>query len=107
MLLIVGTVRLPPENLELAREAMRAMIAASRAEDGCVDYGYAEDVLEPGLIHVKEFWRDRASLDRHFAPPPISPHGAGHGPNLASATAISSFMKLANHRSRNTHEFSR
>ncbi len=69
MLLIVGTVRLPPENLERAREAMRVMIAASRAEDGCVDYGYAEDVLEPGLIHVKEFWRDRASLDRHFASP--------------------------------------
>ncbi|ERI13176.1 antibiotic biosynthesis monooxygenase [Ochrobactrum sp. EGD-AQ16] len=72
MLLIVGTVRLPPENLERAREAMRAMISASRAEDGCVDYGYAEDVLEPGLIHVKEFWRDRASLDRHFASPHIA-----------------------------------
>jgi len=66
MLLIVGTVRLPPENLDQAREAMQRMILASRAEDGCVDYFYAEDVLEPGLIHVKEFWRDRASLDRHF-----------------------------------------
>lgn len=67
MLLIVGTVRLPPENLAKARDAMQRMIAASRAEDGCVDYGYAEDILEPGLIHVKEMWRDRASLDRHFA----------------------------------------
>ncbi len=46
---------------------MQRMIAASRAEDGCVDYGYAEDILEPGLVHVKEIWRDRASLDRHFA----------------------------------------
>ncbi|WP_139974962.1 putative quinol monooxygenase [Ochrobactrum sp. CGA5] len=72
MLLIVGTVRLPPENLVKAREAMQRMIIASRAEDGCVDYGYAEDVLEPSLIHVKEFWRDRASLDRHFASPHIS-----------------------------------
>ncbi len=67
MLLIVGTVRLPPERLDEARAAMRAMILASRAEDGCLGYGYAEDVLEPGLIHVKEFWRDRAALDRHFA----------------------------------------
>ncbi len=67
MLLIVGTVRLPPERLDEARDAMRAMILASRAEDGCLGYGYAEDVLEPGLIHVKEFWRDRAALDRHFA----------------------------------------
>ncbi|GGA88835.1 antibiotic biosynthesis monooxygenase [Brucella endophytica] len=67
MLLIVGTVRLPPENLPAARQAMRRMIEASRAEDGCFDYCYAEDVLEPGLIHVKEMWREQAALDLHFA----------------------------------------
>ncbi len=67
MLLIVGTVRLPPDRLSDARPAMEAMIAASRAEPGCVDYCYAEDVLEPGLIHVKEVWADRTALDGHFA----------------------------------------
>ena len=67
MLLIVGTVRLPSENLALARPAMRAMVEASRAEQGCLEYGYAEDVLVPGLIHVKELWADQAALDAHFA----------------------------------------
>lgn len=67
MLLIVGTIRLPPENLETARPAMRRMVEKSRAEDGCLGYSYAEDVLESGLIHVTEIWRDQASLDRHFA----------------------------------------
>ena len=67
MLLIVGTVRLPPENLELARPAMRAMAEASRAEAGCLEYVYAEDVFVPGLIHVKERWTDQAALDAHFA----------------------------------------
>ena len=67
MLLIVGTVRLPPERLNEARPVMARMISASRAEDGCEEYSYAEDVLEPGLIHVKELWRDQATLDRHFA----------------------------------------
>lgn len=67
MLLIVGTVRLPPERLDVARPVMARMIAASRAEDGCEDYSYAEDVLEPGLIHVNELWRDQGALDRHFA----------------------------------------
>ena len=66
MLLIIGTVRLPPANVERAREAMRAMTLATRAEDGCVEYSYAEDVFERGLIHVKEMWRDQAALDRHF-----------------------------------------
>ena len=67
MLLIVGTVRLPPENLEKARPVMARTIAASRAEDGCEEYAYAEDVLDAGLIHVKEVWRDQAALDQHFA----------------------------------------
>ncbi len=65
MLLIVGTVRLPSENLALARPAMRAMVEASRAEPGCLEYGYAEDVLVPGLIHVKELWADQA--ERHLS----------------------------------------
>ena len=67
MLLIVGTVRLPPENLERARPAMLAMAQASRAEVGCLEYGYAEDVFVPGLIHVKELWSDQTALDAHFA----------------------------------------
>jgi quinol monooxygenase YgiN len=66
MLLIVGTVRLPPENLAMARPVMARMVLASRAEDGCEAYAYAEDVLEPGLIHVTEIWRDQAALDCHF-----------------------------------------
>ncbi len=72
MLLIIGTIRLPPEKLDDARPAMVAMVEASRAEDGCLDYGYAEDVLDPGLIHVKEMWRDQAVLDDHFASPHIA-----------------------------------
>ena len=67
MLLIVGTVRLPASNLDRARPAMRAMVQASRAEAGCLEYSYGEDVLEPGLIHVKELWSDQAALDAHFA----------------------------------------
>jgi quinol monooxygenase YgiN len=66
MLLIVGTVRLLPEKLEDARPVMARTITASRAEDGCEEYSYAEDVLDAGLIHVKELWRDQAALDRHF-----------------------------------------
>ncbi|PBB38325.1 MULTISPECIES: putative quinol monooxygenase [unclassified Mesorhizobium] len=66
MLLIIGTIRLPPDRLEQARPAMERMISASRAEAGCLAYSYAQDVLDPGLIHVSEAWRDRAALELHF-----------------------------------------
>jgi quinol monooxygenase YgiN len=66
MLLIVGTVRLPADHLDEARPIMARMMAASRAEPGCMEYAYAEDVVDRGLIHVKERWTDRAALTDHF-----------------------------------------
>jgi len=67
VLVITGTFRVPPHNLGAARPHMAAMIAASRAEPGCLRYGYGEDVLDAGLIHVAEHWADRAALDAHMA----------------------------------------
>jgi quinol monooxygenase YgiN len=72
MLLIVGTVRLPPENLEAARSIMIAMAQATRAEHGCVQYDFAEDVIDRGLIHLTERWIDRAALAAHFTAPHIA-----------------------------------
>jgi quinol monooxygenase YgiN len=66
MLLITGTIRLPPGRLDAARPAMRKMIERSRAEPGCLEYSYAEDVLDPGLMHVNELWDTRAHLQAHF-----------------------------------------
>jgi len=71
-LLVAGTVRVPPANVHAFRPHMVAMMTASRAEDGCIAYGYAEDVGEPGLIHVFEAWRDQAALDAHFAAPHLA-----------------------------------
>ncbi|HEX7761435.1 MAG TPA: putative quinol monooxygenase [Caulobacteraceae bacterium] len=66
-LIIAGTVRVPPENLAGIRPHMMAMLSASRAEGGCIEYSYAQDVAEPGLVRVFEVWRDQAALDAHFA----------------------------------------
>jgi quinol monooxygenase YgiN len=65
-LIIAGTVRAPPQNLAALKPHMLAMLAASRAEDGCLTYSYGEDVAEPGVIRVFEAWRDQAAIDAHF-----------------------------------------
>ncbi len=65
-LIIAGTVRVPPENIEAFKPHMLAMLSASRAEDGCFEYAYAQDIADPGLIRVYEAWRDQAALDAHF-----------------------------------------
>lgn len=66
MILVIGTFRIPPANLQMALPVMESVIVATLAEDGCIAYSYAQDVLDPGLIHVSEKWRDRAALDAHF-----------------------------------------
>src|SRR5258708_9150332 len=68
-LTVPGTVRVPPENLAWLKPHQLAMLAASRAEDGCLTYSYGEDVAEPGLIRVFEVWRDQAAIEAHFKAP--------------------------------------
>ncbi|KDA02341.1 hypothetical protein HOC_11293 [Hyphomonas oceanitis SCH89] len=66
MIVIEGTVRMPPANLAKAQAVMEQMIRASRAEAGCLDYAYSVDVLDPGLIRVAERWESRDALVAHF-----------------------------------------
>ncbi|MBA3070523.1 MAG: antibiotic biosynthesis monooxygenase [Hyphomonas sp.] len=66
MIVIEGTVRIPPSNLEAARPVMEQMVRASRAEPGCLDYAYSVDVLDAGLVRVTERWASREALAAHF-----------------------------------------
>ncbi|WP_309750458.1 putative quinol monooxygenase [Novosphingobium sp.] len=69
MIVVVGQFRFAPERMDEARAVMRKVIAATRSEDGCVQYNYGEDVLDPGLIRVSELWHSRAQLDAHMQTP--------------------------------------
>ena len=66
---VVGQFRMPPERMDEARVAMRKVMEATRAEDGCIEYNYAEDVLDPGLIRVSEVWASREQLAAHLKTP--------------------------------------
>lgn len=66
MIVVIGEFRLPPEHHRQALAAMQRVIAASCAEPGCLDYSYAEDVLEAGLFRVSEAWQSREALGTHF-----------------------------------------
>jgi quinol monooxygenase YgiN len=64
---VIGQFRMPAASMDTARPLMRKVMEATRAEDGCVEYNYAEDVLDPGLIRVSEVWDSRAQLATHMA----------------------------------------
>ena len=69
MIVIEGTVRVPPDQIDAARHAMEKMIRASRAEAGCLDYAYSLDLIDPGLVRVTERWENREALAAHFTTP--------------------------------------
>ena len=69
MIVVVGQFRFPPGQMAAALPAMRKVMEATRAEDGCIEYNYGEDVLDPGLIRVSEIWASRAQLDAHMQAP--------------------------------------
>lgn len=71
-IVVGGHFRLKPADVEAVRPLMEAVLTATRAEDGCIVYSYAEDVLDPGFIRLFEIWRDMAALDAHNAAPHIA-----------------------------------
>jgi quinol monooxygenase YgiN len=72
MLIIAGTIRVPPEKLAAFKPHMEKMLLASRAEPGCITYSYAIDVQDAGLVRVFEAWRDQAAIDAHFQAPHLA-----------------------------------
>lgn len=72
MILVLGSIRVPAEKLDRAKPAMEVMMAASRAEDGCIEYAYSQDLLDPGLIRVTEAWTSRQALSAHFETPHLA-----------------------------------
>ena len=70
---VFGILRFPPERVAGVLPHLKALVAATYANDGCIAYDVAEDPFDPGLIRFSELWPDAASLARHLAAPHIEP----------------------------------
>jgi len=91
MIVVTGKAKITPGSLGKFRNEMEAMITASRAEEGCIDYAYGIDVMEPDTLVVLEYWQDWAALDAHFT----MPHMAVWRKELASIGVLSLDIKAA------------
>lgn len=70
---VFGILRFPPERLAEVRPHLKALVDATRKNDGCIAYDVAEDLFDPGLIRFSELWPDFESLERHLSAPHIEP----------------------------------
>lgn len=69
MIIVTGSVRLLDGKRDEMLAAAEPMIAASRAEDGCVEYRYAIDMQDDSVATFTEVWTDMAALQAHMQTP--------------------------------------
>ncbi|MEE4155460.1 MAG: putative quinol monooxygenase [Erythrobacter sp.] len=69
MLIVLGTARLGEDALKEGRAAFEAMIAASRAEEGCIDYACSLDLLDPTMLRIMEKWAREEAPIAHLRTP--------------------------------------
>jgi len=85
MLVLTAFIEVADGDRDAIRAALPAVIAATRAEDGCEDYGCYEDTQRAGRYVFVERWRDQAALDRHLGTPHMAAWMSVAGPRLKSA----------------------
>ncbi|SFS09656.1 putative quinol monooxygenase [Sphingomonas jatrophae] len=71
MIILAGHIRTTPDQVEGLAQALRSLVPATLAEDGCLAYAFALDDREVGTVLVYERWRDQAALDAHLALPEV------------------------------------
>lgn len=69
MLIVLGTLKLGDGALDAAQDAFAAMLNATRAEEGCIDYAFSIDVLDQSVLRITEKWVDDAALAAHSQTP--------------------------------------
>lgn len=66
MIVISGTIAIDPANIDAALAAVAELEAATRAEAGCITYGFWQSPTEAGLFNVFEEWEDDDALNAHM-----------------------------------------
>ncbi len=73
MYTIIGTVTARPDTCEELLALLKAQVAPTRAEAGCINYDFHVDAADPCVFVFYENWTDRAALDAHLAMPHLQP----------------------------------
>ena len=73
---------------DVVRQALRALVAPTREESGCLAYDLFESAAAPGTFVTQERWRGQADLDAHLQTPHVQAALAAAGDALAVPPGI-------------------
>ena len=69
---VIAYHRARPGQEVALRQALLALCAPTRAENGCLNYDLHESLDEPALLVFHENWTSKALLDAHLKSPHIT-----------------------------------
>jgi quinol monooxygenase YgiN len=65
MLVVIGELSLAPEHLRALRSEIAELIGESRRDPGCLAYNWEEDMVEPGILRIVEYWATLDDFKKH------------------------------------------
>ena len=72
MIIVGGRFEMDPEQRDPFLAERHERMRTSRSEEGCLEYTFAADPLEPGRVILFERWESQAALDAHLAASPAT-----------------------------------
>ncbi|SRR6056297_2349149 len=89
MIVVNGIVRTTREDIAALTHAISTMEAASRSEQGCLDYTFSIELNDPEVIRITEKWTSLEALKAHFAAPHMADFQATMGAHPPVAMDVS------------------
>jgi quinol monooxygenase YgiN len=90
MVIVIARFRPRPDRLEDFLVLLRDVQAASRGDDGCLNYGYYREIADDLSFIAVEEWHDMAALEAHLRTPHVArliaalPEHSSEAPELAT-----------------------
>ncbi len=85
-LTVVATLKARPGEEEALLAMLRALIAPTRAEPGCIAYELHRSDEEPGTFLFDEVWESRPLWEAHMQSPHLAAFGEANGTVVESWT---------------------
>ncbi|MBT0566127.1 putative quinol monooxygenase [Williamsia sp. CHRR-6] len=79
---VVATIAVKPGTEAEVGAALRTLVTATQAEEGCNYYEAFESASTPGTFVTVERWRSQADLDAHMASPHVAAALGGQEANF-------------------------
>jgi quinol monooxygenase YgiN len=73
---------------DAVRQALSALVAPTRLEEGCLGYDLFESAAAPGVFLTQERWRGQDDVDAHLQTAHVAQAFASAGEALATAPGI-------------------